>query len=34
MAFNIHIKPVVIIDADEAVKYYEQKQAGLGRTFL
>jgi hypothetical protein len=32
-AFEIIIKPIVFLDAEEAVKYYEKKVPGLGRRF-
>ncbi len=33
MAFKIIIKPIVFIDAEEAVIYYEKKSKGLGKRF-
>jgi len=33
MAFKLEIKPIVLIDTDEAVNYYEHKQTGLGKRF-
>ncbi|MBC7720793.1 MAG: type II toxin-antitoxin system RelE/ParE family toxin [Pedobacter sp.] len=33
MAFKILIKPIVFIDADEAVSYYEKQLLGLGQKF-
>ena len=33
MAFNIIIKPVVWLDVDEAIGWYEKKSPGLGKRF-
>lgn len=33
MAFEIIIKPIVFVDADEAIEYYEKKSRGLGHRF-
>ena len=33
MVFEVVIKPIVFLDAEEAVKYYEKKVPGLGRRF-
>ena len=33
MAFKILIKPIVFIDTDEAVSYYENQLQGLGQKF-
>jgi hypothetical protein len=33
MGFKLLIKPIVFIDVDEAVEYYEKKAAGLGKRF-
>ena len=33
MAFEIIIKPVVWLDVDEAIEWYEKKSPGLGRRF-
>ena len=33
MAFKLLIKPIVFVDVDEAVDYYERKVNGLGKRF-
>ncbi|MEJ7677931.1 MAG: type II toxin-antitoxin system RelE/ParE family toxin [Segetibacter sp.] len=33
MAFKLLIKPIVFVDIDEAVDYYEKKVNGLGKRF-
>ncbi len=33
MAFSVYIKPIVFADADEAIAYYEEQFAGLGKRF-
>jgi hypothetical protein len=33
MAFKLIIKPIVFVDADDAVIYYEKKITGLGKRF-
>jgi hypothetical protein len=33
MAFKIIIKPIVFLDAEEAVVYYEKQITGLGKRF-
>jgi hypothetical protein len=33
MAFNIIIKPIVFLDTEEAVVYYEKQVNGLGKRF-
>jgi hypothetical protein len=33
MVFRLVIKPIVLIDADEAIEYYEKKLQGLGKRF-
>ncbi|MES2645546.1 MAG: hypothetical protein V4717_01630 [Bacteroidota bacterium] len=33
MDFKILIKPIVFVDAEEAVMYYEKKLPGLGKRF-
>lgn len=33
MAYNLIIKPVVIVDAEDALKYYNSKIDGLGQRF-
>jgi putative addiction module component (TIGR02574 family) len=33
MAFKLQIKPVILLDADEAVRYYEYRLLGLGKRF-
>ena len=33
MDFKILIKPIVFVDAEEAVLYYEKKLSGLGKRF-
>lgn len=33
MDFKILIKPIVFVDAEEAVLYYEKKLLGLGKRF-
>ncbi len=33
MAFNVIIKPIVFLDAEEAVNYYEEQLKGLGKRF-
>jgi hypothetical protein len=34
MAFEIDLKPVALIDADEAAAWYEKELNGLGKRFL
>jgi len=34
MVFRLVIKPIVLIDADEAIDYYEKKIARLRETLL
>jgi len=34
MAFELIIKPVVFLDIEDAVSYYEQQSKGLAKTFL
>jgi hypothetical protein len=34
MVFDIIIKPIVFLDVEEAVIYYEGKSKGLGKRFL
>jgi len=31
--FEVIVKPIVFLDAEEAVKYYEKKLVGLGKRF-
>lgn len=33
MVFDIIIKPIVFLDAEEAIAYYESKSKGLGKRF-
>jgi len=33
MVFKLIIKPIVFVDVDEAVDYYENKVGGLGKRF-
>ncbi|HVK97632.1 MAG TPA: hypothetical protein VM368_07440 [Flavisolibacter sp.] len=33
MVFNIIVKPIVFLDIDEAIDYYEKKLKGLGYRF-
>ena len=33
MVFELVIKPIALIDSDEAVEYYEKKLQGLGERF-
>ena len=33
MVFELLIKPIVFVDIDEAVEYYENQLAGLGKRF-
>ncbi|MDE3143748.1 MAG: hypothetical protein KGL19_06320 [Bacteroidota bacterium] len=33
MAFKIIIKPIVFLDAEEAILYYENQSSGLGKKF-
>lgn len=33
MAFKVIINPVVWVDVDEAIEWYEKKSPGLGRSF-
>ncbi len=33
MAYNLIIKPIVIIDAEDALRYYDSKVDGLGQRF-
>ncbi len=33
MDFKLIIKPIVLLDVEEAVNYYEKKVSGLGRRF-
>lgn len=33
MAFEIIIKPIVFLDLDEAINWYESEQEGLGARF-
>ena len=32
-AFEVIVKPIVFLDAEEAVEYYEKKLPGLGKRF-
>jgi hypothetical protein len=34
MVFKLIIKPVVWLDLDEAIEWYEKKSPGLGRRFI
>lgn len=34
MGFNIDIKPIALLDIDEAIDWYEKKLEGLGEIFL
>lgn len=33
MVFELLIKPIVFVDIDEAIEYYENQLAGLGKRF-
>jgi len=33
MAFKLVIKPIVFVDAEETIVYYEKKSSGLGKRF-
>jgi hypothetical protein len=33
MGFKISIRPIVFSDAEEVVKYYDKRLAGLGKRF-
>ena len=33
MAFELIIKPIVFFDVEDAISYYEQQSAGLGKRF-
>jgi hypothetical protein len=33
MAFKVLVKPIVFLDAEDAVSYYEKKSKGLGKRF-